>query len=203
MASTILCVFEGVKSEPNYFASLEKHFFDTKALVKCSYGNNIYHLLQELSEDDDLDVVELIRESKVVPKNSVLLAGLDRDDIAQVFLFFDMEPQDTQFSQDRLSHMLQKFDEETAHGKLYVSYPMVEALRDVPSFESFNQHTIQIEDIPSYKGISSARGNKIPQDFKRITKAHWLDLTKSSRPRPVISVSLPSSSRYLLSNPRC
>lgn len=180
MASTILCVFEGEKREPNYFSSLEKHFFESKAIIKCSYGNNLYHLLQELSEDDDLDVVELIRESEVVPKNRGLLEGFDRDDIAQVFLFFDMEPHDTQFTLGRLEAMLQTFDEETAHGKLYVSYPMVEALRDVPSFDTFIDHKINIEDISNYKRLSVERGRVIPEDHRRITKENWLELTRSS-----------------------
>lgn len=180
MASTILCVFEGAKREPNYFTSLEKHFFESKEILKCSYGNNLYHLFKELSEDDDLDVVELIRESEVVPKNRELLEGFDRDDIAQVFLFFDMEPHDTQFSLARLTAMLQKFNEETNHGKLYVSYPMVEALRDVPSFDTFNEHKIELEKISNYKRLSAERGQVISKDHRKITKTCWLELTQSS-----------------------
>lgn len=180
MASTILCVFEGEKREPNYFASVENHFFDKEAIVKCSYGNNIYHLLSELSEDDDLDVVELIRESQVVTQNRVLLKGLERDDISQVFLFFDMEPHDTAFSIENLKRMLQQFDEETAHGKLYVSYPMVEALRDIPSFETFNEHTIQLDEMANYKNLSAERSGAIPQDHRRITKGNWIDLIQAS-----------------------
>lgn len=131
MASTILCIFEGAKREPNYFSSLQNHFFAEEAVIQCCYGNDIYHLLSELEQDDDLDIAELIRESTTQPLNRVQLEGIERDSIAQVFLFFDMEYHDNDFSIENLESMLLKFNEETEHGKLYISYPMVEALRDV------------------------------------------------------------------------
>lgn len=182
MANTILCVFEGEKREPHYFSSVETHFFQQEAIVKCSYGNNLYHLLQELQQDDDLDIVELVRESTTVPVNKNVLAGIERDEIAQVFLFFDMEPRDTGFSSQRLALMLEKFTEETEYGKLYVSYPMVEALRDVPTFTDFVDLKVAISkcDGATYKQLSESRRQVIPQDYRKISDQNWRELIRYS-----------------------
>lgn len=182
MASTILCIFEGAKREPHYFASLQRHFFSEEAVVQCSYGNDLYHLLSELEQDDDLDIVELIRDSTTQPRNRALLEGMERDSIAQVFLFFDMEYHDNDFSIENLKSMLAKFNEETEHGKLYISYPMVEALRDVPSFEDFLELKVNLEEAKAtnYKELSSRRAISIPSDHRRITDGQWRTLTHFS-----------------------
>lgn len=193
MANTILCVFEGEKREPNYFGSLEKYFFGQEALVKCSYGNDLYHLLEKLEKDDDLDIVELIRESKDVPSNQGLLQNLDRDDVAQVFLFFDMEIQDDNFSFENLRKMISLFKEETGHGKLYISYPMVEALRDIPSYDDFHQLKVHRSEIKGYKKLSAERGKEIPSDHRKITKQNWLDLIRCSVDK----------AKYMIDDSRC
>lgn len=182
MASTILCIFEGAKREPNYFTSLQNHFFSEEAIIKCSYGNDLYHCFTELEEDDDLDIVELIRESTTQPNNRALLEELERDNIAQVFLFFDMEYHDNDFSLVKLESMLTKFNEETEHGKLYISYPMVEALRDVPSFNAFLDLKVTLEEAEAstYKRLSAERAVSIPPDHRRITHEQWCALTHFS-----------------------
>lgn len=182
MASTILCIFEGAKREPHYFSSLQNHFFSEEAVVQCCYGNDIYHLLSELEQDDDLDIVELIRESTTQPLNRIQLEGIERDSIAQVFLFFDMEYHDNDFSIENLESMLAKFNEETEHGKLYISYPMVEALRDVPSFEEFLNLKVTLDEAraSNYKGLSSTRAIAISSDHRRITHEQWRTLTHFS-----------------------
>lgn len=182
MASTILCIFEGAKREPHYFASLQRHFFSEEAVVQCSYGNDLYHLLSELEQDDDLDIVELIRDSTTQPRNRALLEGIERDSIAQVFLFFDMEYHDNGFSIENLKSMLAKFNEETEHGKLYISYPMVEALRDVPSFEDFLDLKVTLEEAKAtnYKDLSATRAIAIPPDHRKITHDLWCQLIRIS-----------------------
>ena len=53
MERVILCVFEGVKTEHRFFKSLESVYFDGHEVIKSSYGNNVFHLHQEMAEDDD------------------------------------------------------------------------------------------------------------------------------------------------------
>ncbi len=178
MTSHILCIFEGERRDIEYFESLYRHFFSTEAKIQCSYGNNLYHLLRELEEDSDLDIVELIRESEIVPANEELLRGIERDEIAQVFLFFDMEAQDTLYSAEKLHQLVECFGEETEFGKLYVSYPMVEALRHVPSWEDFMTLSVTAEQCRGkvYKGLSVQQPRVIPDDHRKLTRDHWQDL---------------------------
>ena len=79
MSRHVLLIFEGEKTELNYYQSLKKAFFDQDetAVCVCVFGNDVYELSEELLEDPDLDVVELLRESKTQPKNQEALAYLD------------------------------------------------------------------------------------------------------------------------------
>jgi hypothetical protein len=172
--STILCIFEGEKREPKYFETIQKHYFDDNSVLLCSYGNDIYELFKELNNDPDLDIVELIRESKNVPENKKILDKYSREDFNQVFLFFDFEYQDEQFDVEILDKMLSIFNEETENGKLFISYPMIEAIRDVPSIEGYIDHKVELSNCTGkrYKKLS-AQGLQDFQDPRKITNKQW------------------------------
>ena len=90
-------------------------------------------LWKQLKADDfDIDVIEVLRESNDEIKKQ--LTGLSRDDFSEVYLFFDYDAHQTNLgktvNEDVIHQMLESFDNETENGKLYISYPMVEALRD-------------------------------------------------------------------------
>ena len=59
---------------------------------------------------------------------------MTRDDFSEVYLLFDYDTHQTNLGRkddvDAVAQMLESFDNETENGKLYISYPMVEALRD-------------------------------------------------------------------------
>jgi hypothetical protein len=89
--------------------------------------------------------------------------GLSRNDFSEVYLFFDYDAHQTNVgnadAENVLHQMLENFDNETENGKLYISYPMVEALRD---FEPGicgkpNNCFVAIKDMGEYKNVSSTR----------------------------------------------
>ena len=108
---------------------------DYKAfIVEGEARENIYMLWKKLKADDfDTDIIEVLRESN--KKIREQLEGLSRDDFSEVFLFFDYDAHQTNLGKsddgDVINHMLESFDNETENGKLYISYPMVEALREI------------------------------------------------------------------------
>jgi len=172
--SAILCIFEGESREPKYFRTIQSHYFDENSILLCSYGNDIYELFKELDEDHDLDIVELLRESKNVPANKEILESYSSDDFNQVFLFFDFEYQDDHFDVNNLALMISIFNEETENGKLFVSYPMIEAIRDIPSIDEYIDHKVSLENCTGrlYKPLS-AKGLQKFQDPRKITKENW------------------------------
>lgn len=142
MASpTTLFIAEGEKRDVRFLRSLAARFMPGSRKVETLIlpaARNIYMLYKELEKDGfEVDVVELLRESCSAVAEK--LKDLRRSDIDEVYLFFDFDPQHfkriglpTALPQisEVLKTMLRVFDNETEFGKLYISYPMIEALYD-------------------------------------------------------------------------
>lgn len=60
-----------------------------------------------------------------------------------IYLFFDYDAHAAKTDDGKLSEMLDFFDNETENGMLYVSYPMVEAIRHYRDMESFKTLTVK------------------------------------------------------------
>ena len=139
-SAKVLFVLEGEQPEGNIVARLQKAFPEELAdlssdLVKIVFSSNIYSLYGKLKDDDGfLDVVEVLKEQHKEDKE---LQDLDRESVSQVFLFFDLDihKQPIGESCDQLNELVQFFDNETENGKLFLSYPMVEAI-NICDFEN-------------------------------------------------------------------
>lgn len=122
-----------------------------------------------MSDDFNTDIIELLRElNKDIDKQ---LGGLCRNDFSEVYLFFDYDVQQEnirkELAADALVQMLNTFNNETDLGKLYISYPMVEALRDICEGTCATDENcfIAIKDINGYKS-KSAKNNKFTHFHK-------------------------------------
>jgi len=135
----ILFVVEGKKKEISIFNNLSDVFFKGKCEitpVPVPADMNIYMLFDVMKKDDfQVDVVEVLREK--VPVAKEILTNYVRDDFSEVYFFFDFDEQTNNLHYAKktdninvLEEMLKKLDNETELGKLYISYPMVEAFRD-------------------------------------------------------------------------
>lgn len=134
-SAKVLIVLEGKQPEGNTLTRLQRAFPEELAdlsedLVKIIFKSNIYSLYGKLKDDEDfLDVVEVLKEQHTDDKE---LQNLDRDAVSQVFLFFDLDihglAQSIEESYKQLNELVQFFDNETKNGKLFLSYPMVEAI---------------------------------------------------------------------------
>ena len=159
---TILLVFEGEKTEPQIYKSIEKLFFSSKksSVLRASYKSDIYQLWSTIKDDEYIDIVEIIRE-----KNKDVLDGVKRSDVSQVYLFFDHDihsrGQKIESANEAIKGMLELFNNETENGKLYISYPMVEALKDCNADETFcvERCCIDIKLNTNYKQIVGSRSN--------------------------------------------
>lgn len=179
MSRHILFVFEGERQEINYAKSFIRHFFSEETVVLTSFFNDIFELYRIIKDDDDLDLVEILKEN---PKNNQLSEITDRDSISEIYLFFDLEIQDEKFSFNVLREMIGVFNEETNKGKIFISYPMIESIRDIPSLEAFTYHFVDVSQCTGaiYKKLSSERGMKTFLHAKKMTKDNWVALTSST-----------------------
>lgn len=157
----ILFVFEGDDREPHVYKTIERLYFpkDNDNII-CSFGNNIYDLYGEMvGFDGDGDFVSLLREH-LKERGDSTLDGIKSSDISEIFLFFDYDFQNSQFSLEeinsRVKEMLLMFTDETENGKLYINYPMVESLRytkELPD-ENYVSYFISREECKDFKHLA-------------------------------------------------
>lgn len=154
----ILFVFEGKKREPELFRAIENLFFKDRQNIVCSYGNNIYELYRELKNlDDSGDIVSLMVEKYRGLENTPFSESSKSSDFSEIYLVFDYDFHNRNVSSEEMNsqllEMLDMFNNETENGKLYVNYPMVEAIRYTKRLpdERFFGYTVnrkQCLDIP-------------------------------------------------------
>jgi len=176
MNNVILFVFEGEKTEPRIFSSLQRYFFskDKNTMLFAIYRTDIYQLWKSVSEDDDLDLIELLRE-----REPGLLPNVMRKDISQIFLFFDHDAharKDINITNTAIKEMLTVFDNETEKGKLYISYPMVEAIQDCKYMDTLclKRCYVNIENNTEYKKLAKSRSDFL--HIRKLNKRDWLFL---------------------------
>ncbi|CAA6800211.1 MAG: Unknown protein [uncultured Campylobacterales bacterium] len=173
----ILFIFEGKVTEKIIFKNLKQYFLDKKEIkfsqdIVISYGTVIYKLYKDFfiddELDDDLDLVTLLK-----PKNDKKEI-INVEEVSEVYLFFDYDGHASNADDDKLLKMLNLFNDETDKGKLFVSYPMVEALRNIKTNDNFSQ-TIAISE-QKYKKEYSKNCDEKFLHFNDYTKKIWLEL---------------------------
>ena len=157
-------IVEGEAREPLIIDNMSKVFFAHAnfKIITLPAGQNIYMLWKKLKEDDfDTDIIEVLREEHEELEKQ--LEGISRNDFSEVYLFFDYDGHQNNLSEeddcDVLEQMLISFDNETENGKLYISYPMVEALRDFEEGRCGKEGRcfVPIVEIGNYKFVSAER----------------------------------------------
>lgn len=166
-----LFIVEGVERDYRFVKGMTDLFmrgrFETK-MIYLPAAQNIYMLYERLKKDDfDTDIVEVLRENSELAQS--VLEGITRQQIDEVYLFFDFDVHQNNLGQgsatlpeDVIINMLEVFDNETDNGKLYISYPMVEAFYDYKEnqCQAFYKCFVSTEELINYKRLS---GNNNPK----------------------------------------
>ena len=183
MDKPVKCIIvEGEKRDYRYVEEMLKTFFVGKCqivTVILPAGQNIYMLYNSLKEDDfETDLIEILRESG----NEALvkeLEGYTVQDFDEIFMFFDYDCQEDNLnrdnSQDIVQEMLSFFNNETEHGKLYLSYPMVEAVYDykIGQCDARTKCFLPISEITNYKNIV---GENNPIASRHLGYEEWKEI---------------------------
>lgn len=133
----ILVVVEG-KTERRIFDSLRAFYWGGRGDVFVyTHASDIYSLYYAMMDldvfgvDGAVDTLSVLKTLAIVGEREKL-SGLSAADISETYLFFDYDFQCKhgilEYNNDGLAKMLSYFNDETGNGKLYVNYPMIEAL---------------------------------------------------------------------------
>lgn len=196
-------IVEGEDREPQIISNISKVFFThgNYKIITLPAGRNIYMLWAQMKKDDfDTDIVEILKEDNSDIANQ--LKGLSRNDFSEVYLFFDYDVHHKNLSDslndDVVRQMLESFDNETENGKLYISYPMVEALRDyMPGRCGIKKDCfIEKQALIDYKNISAERS--LNPHLKKYDIDVWKDIIGVFAMRVFCLLELPDTMEYEL-----
>lgn len=138
-----LFIFEGAKTEGKLVEKLEENFLGERSAIRCIFDAEIYQLYRKIKDEGmySLDIVNLLKERSA--ENTEKLKEYTRNSFAYIYLFFDYDAHSTLADDGKLTEMLSFFDNETENGMLYISYPMVEAIRHYKDMKSFQSLTVK------------------------------------------------------------
>jgi hypothetical protein len=192
MSNNILFIFEGQR-EKSFAKSLQKHVFKDKLVIHGLFGAEVYQLYKQISDDSDLDIISLLKE------RDSSIADYSRVDFSEIYLFFDYDAHASLIDRDgdnELLKMLSLFDNETENGKLYISYPMVEALWHISDFDTFHNvvvkckgqncsyrtTSIECEECdkePNYKTVVSKERLPLFNNVRSYDRNDWCELIRA------------------------
>jgi len=153
MSNKILFIFEGERTEYSQWEVFDHHYSLGNTVILCAFANNIYDLYRIVNNDDDLQIVEIIRNRS--QGNKDVLEGISATEISEIYLFFDYDCHDTKSTTTNLHSLVEKFSDEYEHGRIFISYPMCESHRHCYDAQGreFLEKTIPKADIPRYKSL--------------------------------------------------
>lgn len=133
----VAIISEGAKTEKQIIENIKRNFWDDeknqKDIIFLPFKSNIYRLWRTLNEDEnETDIIDLLAENDESIEK--IISGIGRRFISETYLFFDYDGHAKDYRGDVdavVKEMIQTFDNETENGKIYVSYPMVEAIKDL------------------------------------------------------------------------
>ena len=178
----VLFVFEGERPEETLFNAMDSLFLHIRQGMRCIFRNNLYSLYENIQRyGDDVGDVDAVDTLSVLKERDDTLKDLDPQKVSEIYLFFDYDPHAARSNNlsleelnDRVEKMLRLFNNETNHGKLYISYPMSEALRHTKELpdKDYNTYTFSIDHCGTFKDASAHFSHYNGWDFVSYDRCH-------------------------------
>lgn len=185
----ILFIFEGGVREPALYKTMKYLFLSDsiKDDIIVSYCSNIYSLYQKMKEldafDEDIDSADIVTVLKEQLANSPntqddeLSKIENSDSISEVYLFFDYDLKQkddknklsVEEQNSQINELLEYFDNETEHGKLFIDYPMVESIRYFKKELPDEDYVTYVTDMFIGKGFKKEAGETFYKNFDFIS----------------------------------
>ena len=170
----ILMVFEGEKTEKIIVDNLRKYYLNEKSnvIIYGLYCNVIYDVYEKSHDEEGELVYDILPILQEIPQNKDILKDITRDQVSEIYLFFDHDAHSHLSDIKKLDLMLEHFNNETEYGKLYISYPMVESIKHIDSKEL----TYLITDNKKYKKTVNDETKKEYIQINKYTKDIWQEI---------------------------
>ncbi len=148
----ILVIVEGAKTDYRLIKRLFNIYQLDISFNIIPYKTNIYTLYDKMFKGNEVESLDLLQTLKEHDKDNREIFNLKYTDI---ILIFDLEPQDPLFNPDKITEMMNYFNESSENGKLYINYPMVEAFshRIGDDDVDYLDRVVSLVDINKYKKI--------------------------------------------------
>lgn len=185
MSDKILFIMEGKKDDPELLKSLLAAYrdvldFDENEVI-VSYTSNIYSLYHELKklEKEDGFFADLF---PIVKKKDSSLMKYSSDDFSAIYLFFDLDIHGRceEKAQSQLGEMAETFNNETENGKLFISYPMVEAAKICDKKEGLFKKDRKMVFLGMCKKFKEFANNHTRSAIKTDSKENWNCICKEN-----------------------
>lgn len=154
----ILFVFEGAKDEPCIYDGV-RDVCGIKDDIVCVFNAGIHSLYKDVFIND-LDLFLSLSERLRAHGDSTL-KDYKASDISETYLFFDYDLHDKHIPlaqlNEEIMEMLEFFNEETEHGKLYINYPMLESVKytkELPD-DNYYKYVVKRADCCNFKDIAA------------------------------------------------
>ena len=157
--SKILLIVEGKVEEPRFLGALGSQSNGLLKIVGANYEivpfeNPIYELYEAYVNGEYDDLVAFLRAEKGLKIDAGVLS---KAAFVSVYLIFDFDPQYQKYSDESIRKMMGIFNDETGLGKLYISYPMLEAVYHLQSLPdpSFDELMVDFKQVTGkqYKAL--------------------------------------------------
>ena len=198
----VIFIYEGIKAEENLLNNMVKIFFSSKAdisILNCPADGNIYMLWTRLKNDEfETNVVDVLKEMSAIARER--LKNLRASDFSEIYLFFDYDGHNNNIpkeylNKDILNEMLQTFNNETELGKLYISYPMIESIKEIDTkTREYKNFYLSLAEISKYQQSFFSKSDF--NNYKYLSKEHWLIACDASRKRASLLVQHTSLCTY-------
>ena len=177
------------EQEKNYVVAFVCHIQSLASLVEERRGD-----FPGVCLEDSIDLVALLKELKKDSLTDEIHKITSSSEVSEIYLFFDCDLHDMKRDLgnelDRINSLLTLFNNERT-GKLYLSYPMIEALfytKALPD-DHFSEYVCRIDACSSFKedtGLFSHYKNQmfvgaVKPPRGNATKSNWCSLIRQHR----------------------
>lgn len=172
----VLVVVEGEKTDYRLMEQLFQIYQLDSEYEIIPFRTNIYVLYNAMfrnNSPEDMDLAQTLKEREEDPERRKVLD----DQYTDILLVFDMDPQDSQYSPEHLSTMQAYFSESTEMGKLYLSYPMIEAFYHLVSLPdpAFHERLVAMSELRGRHYKQRVSRETIGSDYRKFahSKDEW------------------------------